>query len=42
MEKIEIGRVERPIAAKPSFSSLILYAPTQFVYLIYQHTWYTF
>jgi hypothetical protein len=42
MKKIETGRAERPIAAKPSFSSLILYAPTQFVYLIYQHGWYTF
>jgi hypothetical protein len=42
MEKIEMGRAERPIAVKSSFSSLILYAPTQFVYLIYQHSWYTF
>jgi hypothetical protein len=42
MEKVEIGRAKRPIAAKPSFSSLILYAPTRFVYLIYQHSWYTF
>jgi hypothetical protein len=42
MEKVEIGRAERAIAAKPSFSSLILYAPTRFVYLIYQHSWYTF
>jgi len=35
MEKVEIGRAERAIASKPSFSSLILYAPTWFVYLIY-------
>jgi hypothetical protein len=28
MEKVEIGRAERPITAKSSFSSLILYAPT--------------
>jgi hypothetical protein len=42
MEKVEIGRAERPIDTKPSFSILILYAPTWFVYLIYQHSWYTF
>jgi hypothetical protein len=35
MEKVEIGREEMPIAAKPSFSNLILYASTWFVYLIY-------
>ena len=42
MEKVEIGRAERPISSKPSFSILILYAPTWFVYLLYQHSWYTF
>ena len=42
MEKVETGSAERPIAANSSFSSLILCALTQFVYLIYQHTWYTF
>ena len=33
---------QRPIVAKSSFSSPILYAPTHFVCLIYQHSWYTF
>jgi hypothetical protein len=42
MEKVETGSAEKPIIADLSFSSLILYAPTRFVYLIYRHTWYTF
>jgi hypothetical protein len=43
MEKLEMGRAmfgrgksqQRPIVAKSSFSSPILYAPTSFVCLIY-------
>ena len=37
-----MGREQRPIVSKSSFSSPILYAPTYFVCLIYQHSWYTF
>ena len=37
-----MGGEKRPIVAKSSFSSPILYAPTHFVCLIYQHSWYTF
>jgi hypothetical protein len=33
---------QRPIVAKSSFSSPILYPPTHFVCFIYYHSWYTF
>jgi hypothetical protein len=42
MEKLALGRAQRPIVAKSSFSSPILYAPTHFVCLIYYQNWYTF